>query len=375
MGKRRKGGSHGKRKVRGDAAEEVEVTAAEERYAEMRGRGKTPRQVRAVAVARGDDALTRLCDEIIDGTREEPTDDDTDTDAPAESEGDATGTDATDEAVSGAGETEEAEPESSPEECRYIELRSQGRTPEAIRALAESWNDHDLYEYSDEIIRGTRKEPEGEYPDAGDTDADAPGGDEGDGDGEDGGEDGDDGDGADAEDDGDADNGDAPTVEDARPVVTVEELRSIDLELTGLINRFREAAGEMNHLRGVLVELQRTRKAMGPVARAPRPPREPGAPRGTSLIAAAANLLAENGLTMNCKAIIRELAEKGIWQSPGGKTPDATLHTAIATELKKGSQSRFVRKDKGQYAASEYGIELWRAAQPNAATTEDETES
>jgi len=88
-----------------------------------------------------------------------------------------------------------------------------------------------------------------------------------------------------------------------------------------LINRFREAAGEMNHLRGVLADLQRNRKAMGPVARVPRPPREPGAPRGISLIAAAANLLAENGLTMNCKAIVQELAERKIWSSLSGKTP------------------------------------------------------
>jgi len=238
--------------------------------------------------------------------------------------------------------------------------------------LAESRNDHDLYEYSEEIIRGVREEPEGEYPAASDTDADAPGDDEGDGGGEDGGG----GDGAEAEDAVDTDIVDTPAETDPRPVVTLEELRSIDLELTGLINRFREAAGEMNHLRGVLADLQQTRRAMAPAARPPRPPREPGAPRGISLIAAAANLLAENGLTMNCKQIVAELDEKGVWRSPGGKTPAATLYSAIGTEVAaKGDQSRFVRKDKGQYAASEYGVALWKAAQGGGVATNVETEA
>ena len=379
MSKRKKGGRHGSQRKAGRVAEqEAEATAAEERYAEMRSRDKTPRQIRAVAVARGDDWLIKLCDAIIAGTREEPTL--TPPEDVESSDDDTTDTDATDEAVSGAGDTEEPEPESSPEECRYIELRGQGKTQRQIRALAESRNDHDLYEYSDAIIRGAREEPEGEYPDAeegegggneevgddaevAESDADAA-----DADGTE--------DGGNAEDVQDADGGDTPAETDARLVVTLEELRSIDLELTGLINRFREAAGEMNHLRGVLSELQRTRKAMGPAARAPRLAREPGAPRGISLIAAAANLLAENGLTMNCVQIVRELDEKGVWRSPGGKTPQATLYAAIGTEITaKGDQSRFVRKDKGLFAASEYGIALFQAAQSDAATANAEPES
>ena len=362
MSKRRKGGSHAKapkRKTGKAVEQDAEVTAAEERYAEMRTRGKESRDIRVVAIARNDEVLASLCDEVIAGTREEPM-------LTPEDDADATNMDATDETVSGAGDADDPEPESSPEECRYIELRSAGKTPRQVRALAESRNDHDLYEYSDEIIRGTREEPEGEYPDAedGSDDADITDGDKGD--------DGDDGEdvsasGEDAEDAGDADNGDAPAETDARPVVTVEELRSIDLELTGLINRFREAAGEMNHLRGVLAELQRSRKAMGPVARAPRPPREPGAPRGISLIAAAANLLAENGLTMNCTQIVKDLADKGIWQSLNGKTPAATLYSAVGSEIRaKGDQARFACEGKGLYRASTHGVAVFRAAQANA---------
>lgn len=45
------------------------------------------------------------------------------------------------------------------------------------------------------------------------------------------------------------------------------------------------------------------------------------------------------------------LASKGYWSSPGGKTPWATLYSAITRELKnKGGDARFQKTDKGQFA-------------------------
>ena len=363
MGKRKKGGSHGKspkRKTGKATEQDAEVTAAaEERYVEMRARGKTERDVRAVAVARGDEVLARFCDEIIDGTREDPMLSPTD-----DSDANASG-----EAVSGAEDADEPEAEASPAECRYVELRSEGKTPREILAVAESENDHDLFEYSDGIIRGVREEPEGECPNAGEVE-----GGENEGVGDDAEVAESDADATDADgDEGDgnsnnADGEDTPAEEDTRPMITPERLELVGMRLSDFVNTFRELSEGMSKLRTYLSELQRMYRAMGPATRKPRTPREPGAPRsprGIGLLTAAANLLAENGLTMNCNSIVQTLDEKGIWRSPGGKTPWATLHTAIATEMKKGSQSRIVRKDKGQYAASEYGIALYQAAQAN----------
>jgi hypothetical protein len=55
---------------------------------------------------------------------------------------------------------------------------------------------------------------------------------------------------------------------------------------------------------------------------------------------------------MNSKQMIEAMAAKGLWTSPGGKTPHATLYSAIIREIAtKGKDSRFVKKDRGQFAA------------------------
>src|SRR2546429_3439625 len=49
---------------------------------------------------------------------------------------------------------------------------------------------------------------------------------------------------------------------------------------------------------------------------------------------AAAKVLGEQGKPMNCQEMIDAMAAKGYWTSPGGKTPSATLYSAILRELK-----------------------------------------
>jgi hypothetical protein len=47
------------------------------------------------------------------------------------------------------------------------------------------------------------------------------------------------------------------------------------------------------------------------------------------------------------------MAEKGYWTSPGGKTPAATLYSAILRELQtKGNDSRFKKTERGKFAMS-----------------------
>ena len=70
-----------------------------------------------------------------------------------------------------------------------------------------------------------------------------------------------------------------------------------------------------------------------------------------SALDAAARVLAETGAPMNCKEMIGAMAGKGYWMSPGGKTPDATLCSAILREIKvKDEQSRFLKVGPGRFA-------------------------
>jgi hypothetical protein len=72
-----------------------------------------------------------------------------------------------------------------------------------------------------------------------------------------------------------------------------------------------------------------------------------------SALDAAARVLVEAKEPMNCQELIKTMAEKGYWTSPGGKTPSATLHSAITREIdKKGKDARFKKTERGKFAAT-----------------------
>jgi hypothetical protein len=67
---------------------------------------------------------------------------------------------------------------------------------------------------------------------------------------------------------------------------------------------------------------------------------------------AAAQVLTASKEPLNCKAMIDAMAKKALWTSPGGKTPHATLYSAIIREIAlKGKESRFVKTERGKFAA------------------------
>ena len=69
-----------------------------------------------------------------------------------------------------------------------------------------------------------------------------------------------------------------------------------------------------------------------------------------SALDAAAKVLQEAGQPMNCQEMIKAMADTGYWTSPAGKTPAATLYSAIARELKtKSKQARFQKTARGQF--------------------------
>ena len=70
-----------------------------------------------------------------------------------------------------------------------------------------------------------------------------------------------------------------------------------------------------------------------------------------SALDAAAKVLGEAKEPMNTKAMIEAMAAKGYWTSPGGKTPHATLYSAILREIDtKGSDARFKKTERGTFA-------------------------
>ena len=74
--------------------------------------------------------------------------------------------------------------------------------------------------------------------------------------------------------------------------------------------------------------------------------------RLSALDAAAKVLQEEAGEPMNARSLIEAMASKGLWTSPGGKTPHATLFAAITREITvKGKESRFQKSLKGHFTA------------------------
>jgi hypothetical protein len=72
-----------------------------------------------------------------------------------------------------------------------------------------------------------------------------------------------------------------------------------------------------------------------------------------SAIAAAAQVLSETKQPMTTRQLIEAMAANNLWTSPGGRTPWATLYSAIQRELQaKGKESRFVKIDRGQFRAN-----------------------
>lgn len=76
---------------------------------------------------------------------------------------------------------------------------------------------------------------------------------------------------------------------------------------------------------------------------------EPKTKRVSALDAAAAVLKAA-GKPMHTQDMIAAMAEQGLWTSPGGRTPHATLYSAILREIGiKGEVSRFTKVDRGLF--------------------------
>ncbi len=94
--------------------------------------------------------------------------------------------------------------------------------------------------------------------------------------------------------------------------------------------------------------------AKGKTAKGEKAPKTPKAPKPkrVSALDAAAQVLAASEVPMRAKEMIAAMEAKGLWRSPGGKTPEATLYAAIIREIAaKGTAARFKKHERGVFVA------------------------
>jgi len=85
----------------------------------------------------------------------------------------------------------------------------------------------------------------------------------------------------------------------------------------------------------------------------PKTAKPPKAPRASAINIAAELIAKAGGKPMSAGELVRQMEAKGLWKSPGGKTPSATLSAAIGREIKvKGRESRFMKAGRGLYVAA-----------------------
>ena len=107
-----------------------------------------------------------------------------------------------------------------------------------------------------------------------------------------------------------------------------------------------------------------TKKSANKTTKAPRAAKQPKAakpkavrksagdakPKRVSALDAAAEVLRKAGKPMRSQEMIAAMAEQGLWSSPAGKTPHATLYAAILREIgDKGAEARFRKADRGLF--------------------------
>ncbi len=87
-------------------------------------------------------------------------------------------------------------------------------------------------------------------------------------------------------------------------------------------------------------------------AKAAKAPKETK-PKRVSALDAAAQVLAASDVPMRAKELIAAMEKKGLWSSPGGKTPHATLYAAMIREIAAlGDKARFKKHERGVFVAT-----------------------
>ena len=98
-------------------------------------------------------------------------------------------------------------------------------------------------------------------------------------------------------------------------------------------------------------------------AKAAKAPKE-AKPKRVSALDAAAQVLAKSEVPMRAKELIAAMEKSGLWHSPSGKTPHATLYAAMIREIAAlGDKARFKKHERGVFVATSHAA---RAAKEGA---------
>lgn len=93
-------------------------------------------------------------------------------------------------------------------------------------------------------------------------------------------------------------------------------------------------------------------------AKTPREKKE----KKMSQLDAAAKILTGRTKPMTCQQLVELMAERKLWESPHGKTPERTLSASLDRDIAdKGSDSRFQKVGPGLYLL--YGVKYTPAAE------------
>ena len=96
-----------------------------------------------------------------------------------------------------------------------------------------------------------------------------------------------------------------------------------------------------------------TKKAKSKKTKGDLPAQAARKPKRVSALDAAAQVLAKAGEPMRAKELITAMAEQGLWSSPAGKTPHATLYAAMMREARdKDNAARFRKTGRGHFEFS-----------------------
>ncbi len=92
-------------------------------------------------------------------------------------------------------------------------------------------------------------------------------------------------------------------------------------------------------------------------ARKSKKARDEKKPKRLSVLDAAAKVLAKAGKPMRSRELITAMAKQGLWSTPKGKTPHATLYSAILREMvTKGGRARFTKVDRGRFGFNKQAV-------------------
>ncbi|MCI0333676.1 MAG: winged helix-turn-helix domain-containing protein [Planctomycetes bacterium] len=95
-----------------------------------------------------------------------------------------------------------------------------------------------------------------------------------------------------------------------------------------------------------------TKKGPAKSTKAAAPAKKKNESKKLSQLDAAAKVLEQSSEPLTTKEMVEAMSAKGYWKSPGGKTPHATLYSAILREIKnKKSEARFKKTERGKFTS------------------------